>query len=118
MRVNKIRAVGGYRKKHQSASKPSELVPNVLLRNFDVTSPCKARLTDITYIRTWQGWLYPAVVMDLFSRMIIGRATNLPRARTRRDPDGSAAATPQPNDHSLGPGHSTVAAVHVAGAGA
>jgi putative transposase len=75
MRVNKIRAVGGYRKRNRAASKPSELVPNVLLRNFDVTSPNKAWVTDITYIRTWQGWLYLAVVMDLFSRMIIGWAT-------------------------------------------
>jgi transposase InsO family protein len=31
-------------------------------------------VTDITYIRIWQGWLYLAVVMDLFSRMIVGRA--------------------------------------------
>jgi putative transposase len=31
-------------------------------------------VTDITYIRTWQGWLYLAVVMDLFSRMIVGWA--------------------------------------------
>ena len=31
-------------------------------------------MTDITYIRTWQGWLYLAVVMDLFSRMIVGWA--------------------------------------------
>jgi putative transposase len=75
MRVNKIRAVSGYRMRHRSASKPSELVPNVLLRNFDVTSPNKAWVTDITYVRTWQGWLYLAVVMDLFSRMIIGWAT-------------------------------------------
>jgi putative transposase len=28
-------------------------------------------LTDITYIRTWQGWLYLSVVMDLFSRKIV-----------------------------------------------
>jgi putative transposase len=32
----------------------------------------KAWVTDITYIRTWQGWLYLAVVMDLFSRKIVG----------------------------------------------
>ena len=31
-------------------------------------------MTDITYIRTWQGWLYLAVVMDLFSRKIVGWA--------------------------------------------
>jgi putative transposase len=29
-------------------------------------------VTDLTYIRTWQGWLYLAVVMDLFSRKIAG----------------------------------------------
>jgi putative transposase len=75
MRVNKIRAVRGYRTRQRSVSKPSELVPNVLLRNFEVTRPNKAWVTDITYIRTWQGWLYLAVVMDLFSRLIVGWAT-------------------------------------------
>jgi putative transposase len=75
MRVNKIRAVRGYRTRQRSVSKPSELVPNVLLRNFNVTRPNRAWVTDITYIRTWQGWLYLAVVMDLFSRMIVGWAT-------------------------------------------
>jgi hypothetical protein len=39
MRVNKIRAVRGYRIRHSSASKPSELIPNILQRNFDVASP-------------------------------------------------------------------------------
>lgn len=75
MRVNKIRAVRGYRTRQRPVSKPSEFVPNVLLRNFDVTRPNKAWVTDITYIRTWQGWLYLAVVMDLFSRLIVGWAT-------------------------------------------
>lgn len=74
MRVNKIRAVRGYRTRHHSASKPSELIPNVLQRNFAVARPNKAWVTDITYIRTWEGWLYLAVVMDLFSRMIVGWA--------------------------------------------
>jgi putative transposase len=32
----------------------------------------EAWVTDITYIRTYEGWLYLAVVMDLYSRMIIG----------------------------------------------
>lgn len=39
MRVNKIRAVRGYRTRHHSASKPSELIPNVLQRNFAVARP-------------------------------------------------------------------------------
>ncbi len=29
-------------------------------------------MTDITYIRTWEGWLYLAVVMDLYSRLVVG----------------------------------------------
>jgi putative transposase len=37
-----------------------------------VTRPNKAWVTDITHIRTWQGWLYLAAVMDLFSRKIVG----------------------------------------------
>jgi putative transposase len=75
MRVNKIRAVRGYRIRHGSAPKPSELIPNILKRNFDVARPNKAWVTDITYIRTSQGWLYLAVVMDLFSRKIVGWST-------------------------------------------
>lgn len=29
-------------------------------------------MTDITYIRTWQGWLYLAVVLDLYARKVVG----------------------------------------------
>jgi putative transposase len=75
MRVNKIRALHGYRTRHYSTTKPSVLIPNLLQRNFDVAKPNKAWVTDITYIRTWQGWLYLAVVMDLFSRKIVGWST-------------------------------------------
>jgi putative transposase len=47
-------------------------VPNLLQRQFAVTRPNKAWVTDITYIRTRQGWLYLAVVIDLFSRKVVG----------------------------------------------
>jgi putative transposase len=46
--------------------------PNLLKRQFTVTRRNKAWVTDITYIRTWQGWLYLVVVMDLFFRKIVG----------------------------------------------
>jgi putative transposase len=75
MRVNKIRALHGYRRRSYSATKPSALIPNLLQRNFTVAKPNSAWVTDITYIRTWQGWLYLAVVMDLFSRKIVGWST-------------------------------------------
>ncbi len=46
---------------------------NHLERNFTVDGPDKAWVTDITYLWTRQGWLYLAVVLDLFSRRVIGR---------------------------------------------
>ncbi len=72
MRVNNLRALHGYRTRGWSVGKPSVLIPNILQRQFTVSRPNKAWVTDITYIRTWQGWLYLAVVMDLFSRKIVG----------------------------------------------
>lgn len=47
---------------------------NVLDRQFDATAPNHAWVSDITYVRTGQGWLYLAAVMDLFSRKIVGWA--------------------------------------------
>jgi putative transposase len=76
MRLNKIRAQGGYRIRYRRATTPSAFVPNILQRQFSVSSPNKVWVTDITYIRTWEGWLYLAVVMDLFSRKIVGWSTN------------------------------------------
>ena len=74
MRVNKIRALHGYRTRRYSAGKPAVIAPDLVKRNFDDIRPNKVWVTDITYIRTWQGWLYLAVVMDLYSRLIVGRA--------------------------------------------
>ncbi len=48
------------------------MVLNRLNREFDVQKPNYAWVTDITYIRTHEGWLYLAVVVDLFSRRVIG----------------------------------------------
>ena len=75
MREQKLRALHGYRTRRWSVGKPAVLIPNLLQRQFTVSTPNKAWVTDITYIRTWQGWLYLAVVMDLFSRKIIGWST-------------------------------------------
>lgn len=72
MRENNLRALHGYRTRRWTVGKPSVLIPNLLQRQFTVTKPNRAWVTDITYIRTWQGWLYLAVVMDLFSRKIVG----------------------------------------------
>lgn len=38
---------------------------------FTVVRPDQGWVTDITYIRTWQGWLYLAVVLDLYARKVV-----------------------------------------------
>lgn len=47
---------------------------NVLARRFDVATPNRFWAADISYIRTWEGWLFIAVVLDLFSRRVVGWA--------------------------------------------
>lgn len=46
--------------------------PNKLDRDFTTAAPNRSWVTDITYVRTWEGWLYLAVVIDLFSRRVVG----------------------------------------------
>jgi putative transposase len=48
------------------------IAPNLLNRNFTVDRPNVAWTGDVTYIATEEGWLYLAVVIDLFSRRIVG----------------------------------------------
>jgi transposase InsO family protein len=52
-----------------------DIADNILDREFSVETPDTAWATDITYVRTWEGWMYLAVVVDLFSRRIVGWAT-------------------------------------------
>jgi putative transposase len=72
MRTNKIKAIRGYKAPRPIAGRPSILSPNRLNREFTVSAPNQAWVTDITYIRTWQGWLYLAVVLDLYARKVVG----------------------------------------------
>jgi putative transposase len=72
MRENGLRALHGYRTRRWEVGKPAVLIPHLLKRPFDPTRPNVAWATDITHIRTWQGWLYLAVVIDLFSRKVVG----------------------------------------------
>ncbi len=72
MRAEGLKSQSGYRKPRHRGGKPSTVAPNHLGQQFDVTTPNDTWVTDITYIRTHEGWLYLAVVLDLFSRQIIG----------------------------------------------
>jgi putative transposase len=74
MRADGLRALHGYRTRRWEVGKPAVLTPNLLERQFSPTKANAAWATDITYIRTWQGWLYLAVVIDLFSRKVVGWA--------------------------------------------
>ena len=48
------------------------IAPNLLARNFNPEAPDRVWSGDITYIATDEGWLYPAAVIDLFSRQVVG----------------------------------------------
>ncbi len=50
------------------------IAPNTLDRQFEVAAPNTAWVTDITFVWTWEGWMYLAVIVDLFSRRVVGWA--------------------------------------------
>ena len=73
MREHKLYGVGMVKKrpKHK-AGRPHHAHPNHLQQSFIASKPNVLWVTDITYIRTHEGWLYLAVILDLFSRKVIG----------------------------------------------
>lgn len=48
------------------------VAPNIVNQEFVVDRPNKVWVSDITYVRTLEGWLYLCIILDLFSRMIVG----------------------------------------------
>lgn len=52
------------------------VAPNHVLRLFESYEPDRIWVANITYVRTWEGWLYLAVVLDLFSRRVVGWAAD------------------------------------------
>lgn len=51
-----------------------ESAADLVGRRFEADGPDMARLADIAYVKTRQGWLYLALVMDIWSRRIVGRS--------------------------------------------
>ncbi len=99
MQLNRIKAVRGYKAPRRIAGRPSVVAPNRVQRQFTVVRANQIWVTDITYIRTRQGWLYLAVVIDLFARNVVGWSMKptlsrelaldaLMMAVWRRKPDG------------------------------
>lgn len=67
-----IKAQVGYRSPRARKGEVSIVTPDRLHRQFNPEAPDEHWVTDITYIRTHEGWLYLAVVVDLFSCKVIG----------------------------------------------
>lgn len=73
MRENGIRGRHKRRYKATTDSKHSlPVAPNLLDRNFQPAAPNRAWAADLTYVWTQEGWLYLAVVLDLFNREVVG----------------------------------------------
>ncbi|WP_151829715.1 IS3 family transposase [Acinetobacter ursingii] len=72
MKADGLKSQRGYRKPRAYAGTPAVIAANSLNRQFNPTEPNQLWVTDITYIRTHEGWLYLAVVIDLFSRLVVG----------------------------------------------
>jgi transposase InsO family protein len=75
MRINGIKAKTKKRFKVTTDSKHNHPVAeNLLSQHFEAQRPNQVWVSDITYIWTHEGWLYLAVIVDLFSRQIVGWA--------------------------------------------
>lgn len=75
-RLMRLAAISGLVKRKKGKTTISvpgiETAADLVKRNFNPTRPNKLWVADITYIRTWEGWLYLATVMDCYSRKIVG----------------------------------------------
>lgn len=72
MRKNRLKAQIGYKRRYVKGGKPASIADNILDRQFRPDAPNKYWVSDITYVRTYEGFLYVATVLDLFSRRIVG----------------------------------------------
>ncbi|MDO8327917.1 MAG: IS3 family transposase [Cypionkella sp.] len=82
MRQNALKARPKRRGKPQDDGERSLIADNILDRDFEADRPNQKWLADFTYIWTAQGWLYVAVVLDLFSRRVVGWSMKAERDAT------------------------------------
>ena len=77
MQAEGLRAQVGYKRRPgKHGTKPSVVAANQLEQVFEADAPDQIWVTDITYIRTHEGWLYLAVVIDLYARKVVGWSMN------------------------------------------
>jgi putative transposase len=72
MRKHRIKAQIGYKRRYIKGGKTAKVAANLLNRDFNPDAPNTSWVSDITYVRTYEGFLYVATVLDLFSRRIVG----------------------------------------------
>lgn len=78
-RVARLMQMAGIKARHKRRRLPSQLAsvvhsvaPNLLERQFEATGPNQKWAADFTYVWTAEGWLFVAVVLDLYSRRVVG----------------------------------------------
>ncbi len=77
MRENGIQARRKRRfRRTTDSNHTNPVAPNVVERKFDPPAPNRIWVTDVTYVSTDEGWLYLAVMLDLFARRVVGWATS------------------------------------------
>ena len=77
MKREGLKAQVGYGKRRgKLGGNPAHVAPNILDRSFSPEAPNQSWVTDITYIKTHEGWLYLAIVLDLYSRAVVGWSMN------------------------------------------
>lgn len=75
MRLGSIEGVHRRRRgKYGRRSVSTATAPDLVERNFTAAAPNQLWVADISYLRSWEGFVYPAVVVDAFSRKVIGWA--------------------------------------------
>lgn len=78
-RVARLMKAAGIKARHKRRRAPGQLeavvhaiAPNLLDRQFEATGPNQKWAADFTYVWTGEGWLFVAVVLDLYSRRVVG----------------------------------------------
>ncbi len=76
MRQANLFGCGGRRRKARttlrSSSERTPPAPDLVQRNFTPEAPDRLWVADITYVRSWEGWLYLSFVLDTYSRKVVG----------------------------------------------
>jgi putative transposase len=73
MRADGLAGVRRGRKQRTTTPEPAApRPPDLVQRRFTASRPNQLWVADLTYVRTWEGWVYVAFVLDVFSRLLVG----------------------------------------------